>query len=114
MRHIEDYLSKRNKECPALFQKAHDNYFKDGVWYKNSAVGKNVLNGMMKKMSEIGNLSKVYTNHCIRRTVVSSLDDFGFQDKDIMTVTGHKYAASLGPYLGQPSLKRKQQMSMCL
>ncbi len=112
--HVKDYLEKRNKDCPAFFQKAHDNYWKDGIWYENSAVGKNLLNGMMKKMSEVGNLSKIYTNHCIRKTVITRLDDFGFQDKDIMSVTGHKYAASLGAYLDEPSLEKKQLMSRCL
>ncbi len=107
-------MNKRNPDCPALFQKAHDNYYKDGIWYENSAIGKNKLNTYMQKMSELGNLSKIYTNHCIRKTVVVRLDEAGFVAKEIMNVTGHKFAASFDPYLSEPTLQRKKDMSKCL
>ena len=53
----------------------------------------------MKKMSELGGLSQIYTNHCIRKTTVTTLDKNGFQPKDIMTVTGHRSVAALMPYM---------------
>ena len=69
---------------------------------------------MMKSMSKVGGLSFEYTNHCIRKTCVSSLDSFGFSGKDIMSVTGHRNEVSLQPYLGKPSMAKKHQISNAL
>ena len=59
---------------------------------------------MMHDMSVTGELSQIYTNHCIKRTVVQKLDDSGYQAKDIMVITGHKHSSPLQPYLGRPNL----------
>ena len=66
---------------------------------------------MMKDMSKDGKLSKLYTNHCIRKTCVVMLDDAGFSPKDITVVTGHKAVQSLAPYLGAPNQEKKKKGS---
>ena len=103
-----------NPKCDALFQRPLVRYGPSGVWYANRAVGKNILDIYMKRMSEVGELSKVYTNHCIRRTCVGALDSVGYKAQDIMTVTGHRHSGSLTPYLGKPSLDRKHAISESL
>ncbi len=68
----------------------------------------------MKKMSDKGHLSKPYTNHCIRRTCVSTLDASGYSTHEIMSVTGHKNVSSLAPYIGKPDMSRKRAISASL
>ena len=74
VKHITKYLKLLNKKCTALFQHPTKKIKDPKCWYDNSPVGKNVLEAMMKKMSEVGNLSQTYTNHCIRKTCVTTLD----------------------------------------
>ena len=53
-------------------------------------------------------MSKVYTNHCIHATVVTTLDDKGFEARDIMATTRHKSEASIRSYSKcQPKKRRK-------
>jgi hypothetical protein len=43
-------------------------------------------------------LSTEYTNHCIRATTITLLNDSGFESRHIVTVSGHKNQASLTSY----------------
>ncbi len=109
--HLKDYLSKLHPSCNALFQRPSKGYRRSGQWYDNMPIGKNTLEKYMKKMSALGNLSKPYTNHCIRRTCISTLDARGYKPKDIMSVTGHKNQSSLYPYMDKPCMTKKHVMS---
>ena len=44
----------------------------------------------MKNISNKAGLSKSYTNHCVRVTVISELVEQGFSSDEIATHTGHK------------------------
>ena len=46
--------------------------------------------GMMAKISQVCNLSKRYTNHCIRSTCITALYDNGIETRHIMGLSGHK------------------------
>ena len=52
----------------------------------------------MKTSSKKAKLSRFYTNHCIWKTVVTNLNDKGFEAHDIMAMTGHKSESSIKSY----------------
>ena len=53
-------------------------------------LGKHELFDGMKTISEVASLSKTYTNHCIRASVVTTLSEKGFSSSEIQTVKGQK------------------------
>lgn len=59
-------------------------------WFTTKPIGVNTLTSMMKTMSEAAGLSKAYTPHNIRPTVISELHESGFRLEQICKVTGHK------------------------
>lgn len=73
------YLSKLNPMNLYLWQRPkasfkHHACEDDPIWYENAAVGHNSLGEMMTNMSKLAQLSRIYTNNCIRGTYVSILD----------------------------------------
>ena len=52
----------------------------------------------MSNISEKAELSKRYTNHCIRVTGITNLSQANFNMKQIMSVSGHKSVNSLALY----------------
>ena len=81
----------------------------DEVWYDNSPVGRDPLNNAMKTLSKNTNLSIEYKNHSIRATVVTNLDEKGFEARHIMATTGHKSEVSIKSYARHcPTKKRKE------
>ena len=69
---------------------------------------------MMKKISKRLNLSRIYTNHCIRATCVTMLSAHGLEARHIMRVTGHKSESSLRSYDNDNSEKQKRLISSIL
>lgn len=95
----ELYLSKTSasnflfpKPCKLVSKKKTTN-FCEGV-----KLGKNYLDNFMKKLSHLLSLSKQYTNHCIRVTLVTTLKESGFSNTDISTITGHRNPQSVDRY----------------
>ena len=76
-------------------------------------VGKNTLGDKVKHLSKNVGLSKVYTNHSLRATCVTTLDKAGFASRDIMAVSGHKSESSLKHYV-KTSEEKKKGMSAAL
>jgi hypothetical protein len=110
--HFKNYLSKLHPECNALYQRPKKVFDQNGTsWYDNSPVGVNTLSNLMKQISKVGGLSREYTNHCLRKTCVTALDEAGYEAKDIMAMTGHKHVSSLEPYLSITSMSKKKSMS---
>ena len=109
------YVEHLNPDIDAFFQASKENFNpSQKIWYQRKPFGVNTLNNMMPKMSEDGNLSQRYTNHCIRKTVIICLDKQKFTPREIQSITGHKSAASLEPYLGCPTHNDKLVMSTSL
>ena len=75
---FETYLLKLNPKCAALFQRPKKEPC-DGPWYDNMCLGKHTHANKMKVLSKLANLSIEYTNHSIRATSVSILDQCGFE-----------------------------------
>ena len=89
------YITKLNPKNPWLWQKPLDAFDEDdNVWYANSPLGKNTLRLLMKNISKMAHLSVEYTNHSIRATDITALDDAGFEARHIMRITGYKIESS--------------------
>ncbi|XP_061191067.1 uncharacterized protein LOC133198896 [Saccostrea echinata] len=108
---LEKYLGKLNPNCESFWQrpKRHIND-SDAVWYDNSPVGHNTLGNFMKTISMKAELSTLYTNHCIRATCITSLDQRGIEARHIMSVSGHKSETSIKSYSRCVSETKKQEM----
>ncbi|XP_062607573.1 uncharacterized protein LOC134269398 [Saccostrea cucullata] len=81
------------------------------VWYRNEPVGLNKLKTFMKNLSKSAGLTKEYTNHCIRSTTITLLNNCGFESRHIATISGHRNEASLASYCYDTSDQQKKAMS---
>ena len=105
---LEKYISKLNPACEVFWQKPKEIAPASGSWYCNAPVGVNTLGDKMKVISTGAKCSKVYTNHCLRATCVSTLEDAGFANRDIMSVSGHHGEQSIKHYSTTSDAKKKQ------
>ena len=86
----------------------------DNVWYDNMVVGQRTLGDKMKNLSCLAKLSYPYTNHSIRATTISILDECGYEARHIMAVSGHRSENSIRSYAAKTSLSKKRKMSEAL
>ena len=95
------YEEHMHPECDMLWPMPCGNVemSTDKIWYqKNKHWGKNTLGKFMSDISKKCELSKIYTNHCIRVTGATVLTRQKFSASEIMSVTGHKSVQSLATY----------------
>ena len=104
------YLDNLNSKCDAFFQYPN----KDKNAYESKPIGKNTLGTMMKTISKNAKLSKMYTNHCIRKTTATGMHCQGYSLKEIANVTKHKNLQSLENYISGPNQNDKQGYSSAL
>ena len=64
----------------------------------------------MKTLSKSAELSRVYTNHCMKATVVTNLDEAGHEARDSTIVSSHKSERSIRSYAIQCPPKKKRKM----
>ena len=83
-------------------------------WYENQVIGRDPLNDMMKTISKDAELSKVYTNHSIRATCLTKLDQAGFEIRHIQAVSGHKSEESIKAYSTRCPENKKREMAAAL
>ena len=113
--YFKKLLSVLNPKQNALFQKPKRNFLStDEVWFENSPIGVNKLGDMMKDISVAASLSKVYTNHCVRSTTISALDEGGIPVHRIMQTSGHRSESSLRSYCDRQSLEKYKESSNIL
>ena len=106
------YVSKLHPGLDAFWQRPLDSFEScQPTWYCRVPVGKNTLSNMMPEISRKGNLSKIYTNHCVRATSITSLDNAGVEARHIMRASGHKSEASIRSYACRLSEDKARQMS---
>jgi integrase len=55
-------------------------------------------NTLGDKMKNLLNLSKLYTNHSLRATTITLLDNKGFEARHTMSISGHKTKSSIRSY----------------
>lgn len=85
-------------------------FTEDSIWYINAALGHNTLGKMMSKISEDAGLSQTYTNHCIRATCITALDQKGFEARHIMAISGHRSETSIKSYSRNVSESKKHSI----
>ena len=113
---FEKYISKICPENEDLWQRPVNN-FTDQVdnWYvQNAPLGKNHLSSMMTKISKLAKLNTNYTNHSVRTTCITLLDDAGFEARHIMGTTGHRSETSIRTHLQRLSDNKKREISETL
>ena len=105
------YIDHLNEENEYLWQVALRNVdmMNDKVWFGKQKMGKNPLSKFMTNVSINCELSRIYTNHCIRVTGTSILTRMQFTASEIMSVTGHKSVQSLAIYQ-KTDQKKKREM----
>jgi len=114
---LELYISKLNPKCDSLFQYPRRNWSvddSDNVWYEARPLGVNKLDGMMKAISEEAQLSKLYTNHCVRATAITLWSNAGIPNRHIMAISGHRNEQSLSHYNTRPSTSQLRNCSEVL
>ena len=112
---LEKYMSKLNGNNDSFWQRPRDNVtVNDNIWYRNSAVGHNTLGKFMKTISVDAGLSQLYTNHYIRASCITVLDDGGVEARHIMNVSGHKSETSIKSYSRNVSESKKHEMCTVL
>ena len=108
-------MSKLNPDSNCLWQRPKKKVHNaDPVWYDNSPVGRDPLNNTMKNLSANAGPSMVYKNHSIRATVVTKLDNKGFEARHIMAKTGHKLEISIKNYARKCPTRKRREMSDAL
>ena len=72
------------------------------------------LGTFMSSITKELKLSQKYTNHCIRTTAVSLLDECNFEARHIMRVSGHKSESSIRSYSRRLSEVKRKEISHAL
>ena len=111
---IKLYLDQLPVNSDSLFPKPKSKWNNDQWYCSKDILGKNTLSTMMKNLSQRACLSRKYTNHCIRPTVVTNLKDLGYQNHEIQAVTGHKRTESIENYNKRISVVKKRKISNAL
>ena len=108
------YISHLNPKIEEFFQRPKSAAPLVGPWFDAQVLGVNYLSQMMKNISIDAELSEVYTNHCIRATSVTVLDDCGVEARHIMAVSGHRSEGSIRSYAARTGIGMKRKMSESL
>lgn len=107
------YISALHPDCNAFFQRPKRILTPEAtVWYDNSPIGRNTLGDKMKQLSTEAGLSRIYTNHCLRATSITILNDC-YEARHVMTVSGHKSESSLRHY-AKTSEQKRQEMALTI
>ena len=106
------YVSKLHPDNTALWQRPLDTFDDESaIWYANSPLGVHSIGGFMKQISKMAKLAHTYTNHSVRATHITILDEAGHEARHIMRTTGHKNEASIRSYSHRLSDKKKRDIS---
>ena len=105
------YKALLNPSCMSFWQRPKSKApLQEGPWYDKVPVGINTLGNKVKEITEAAGCGGKYSNHSLRATTITTLNDAGFESRDIMTVTGHKSESSLKHY-ARTSAQKKKEMS---
>lgn len=112
---IRFLTQKLPPEAKLLFYRKKSDWQTQIFWYNVALpMGKNTIGTLMKRISTSARLSKQYTSHCIRPTVVTTMFNCGLAVNDIQCVTGHKHKDSVKRYLRAVGDKKKKEYSDAL
>ena len=111
MNSYEFYISKLNPGIDPLFQTPKKVYDTNSCWFKCEPLGKNVVMKMMPTLSRKAGLSQVYTNHCVKTSIVTALHKAGIERRRICQLKKHKNENSLAHYVSGSSSAQKRECS---
>ena len=111
VKYFKKSLSFLNPNQTALFQRPKRNFLpSDEIWFENSPIGVNKMGDMMKEISLAATLNKFHTNHCVRSTTISALDDeAGVPIHRIMQTSGHRSESSVKSYCDRLTLEKDKE-----
>ncbi|XP_041471765.1 uncharacterized protein KIAA1958-like [Lytechinus variegatus] len=101
------YITLLNPELTNFWQRPKSKIPENGPWYDKAPLGLNSLGNKMKNIAKSAGCTAHYTNHSLRATTVTILDQAGIASRDIMEVTGHRSESSLKNYVKTSKKKRK-------
>ncbi|XP_072018909.1 uncharacterized protein [Amphiura filiformis] len=116
---FEKYISKLNRRCNSLFQtpieRSEFNWYKasnnhDKPWYNNSPVAEKTLGSFMTKLSLAADLSRRYTNHSVKVTSITVLNEIVFAARDNFSASGHQTVSSINTHIGRPNDREQQKL----
>ena len=108
---VEKYLSMLPTENTALFPKPKTKWTRESFYCEKEVLGKNSLHDFMKTISRDANLHNVYTNHCIRVSLVTWLKENDVPNDEIKAVTNQKSDASIDRYNKRMTSAKKRKLS---
>ena len=79
-------LSKLHPEVERIFQRALPGIQKEEkpVWFSTMLLGHVVIGVMLPRISKAAQLSKRYTNHCVRETSIVPIKKAEFDDRAVL------------------------------
>lgn len=103
------YMSKIHKDIPFLWQRPKYGkvHWNDKFWYDKIRVGREPLENFMALLSAEIPLSKRYTNHFIRSTVMGILGT-KFEGRIVIATSGHKSESTVKQYVKKISTAQKR------
>lgn len=104
------YMSLLNPKISAFFQ--HPS--KDRTWYDAQVIGKNPIGHWIALLSKRAGLSKIYSNHEIRKTCTTGMKKGGVPIPDIAHHLKHKDIQTLQHYLEKPTIEDKRRNAKAL
>ena len=108
---LKNYLQKLNPAYEALFQyPKRAMKSEDEVWYDNKPLGVNKIEAMMREISKLASLSRIFTNHSVRATEITLWSNAQVPSRHIMAISGHRSETSLRNYNTRPS---SEQLRAC-
>lgn len=105
---LKTYIAMLNTNCEYIFQRI--NQKGRNMLFDNSPMGVNTIAKMMSNISSAAHLSKNYTNHSLRSTCVTLLNESGESATNIIKITGHASANSLKSYTDKISTSKRKSM----
>lgn len=84
-------------------------HFTNKLWYDRARVGHEPLENFMADLLTEAQLSKQYTNHSIRSTVIGILEEL-FQGRHVIGLSGHKSENTIKQYARRLQPKKKHEM----
>lgn len=111
---LKVYLSKIPPTNQNFFPLPRETPSNDSWFTPQRNVGQGQLGKFLKTISQSAKLSKEYTNHSVRVTVVSELHNQGFKTSQIAQVTGHKSSESVARYIRHTRDEARRNLSDAL
>lgn len=109
------YVSKLHQDLDYFWQRPKKGriHYTDQIWYDRARAGHEPLENVMADISNDAQLSKRYTNHSIRSTVVGILDEL-FEGRHVIAWSGHKSENTIKQYKRKLAPKKKREMCAAL